>query len=125
MTITSEELLRVTYREMSEKQFQQRVVDMARTTGWLTYHTYNSRRSEPGFPDLVMVHPTERRPVIFAELKRETGKVSMEQKRWINALRSAFELLDRHVVIEIWRPADLPRIQALLEGRANWRNIRQ
>ena len=38
---------------MTEKQFQSHIVQYAKMRGWLVYHTHDSRRSEPGFPDLV------------------------------------------------------------------------
>lgn len=38
-----------------EKVFQAQVLDLAHLSGWLCYHTHNSRRSAPGFPDLVLV----------------------------------------------------------------------
>lgn len=53
---------------LTEKAFQQRVVDFARITGWLAYHTWDSRKSEKGYPDLTLVrHPR----LVFAELKVE------------------------------------------------------
>ena len=36
----------------TEKGFQAAVVELARLRGWLVYHTYDSRRSAKGFPDL-------------------------------------------------------------------------
>lgn len=42
---------------ISEKEFQAQVLDLARLTGWLCYHPHDSRRSAPGFPDLVLVRP--------------------------------------------------------------------
>lgn len=74
--------------QISEKAFQQRVVQAARATGWMVYHTYDSRRSAKGFPDLVLVHP-KRRLVFFLELKTDTGKVMAEQQAWIDALGGA------------------------------------
>ena len=38
----------------TEKQFQQSVVEVARTLKWRVYHTHDSRRSAAGFPDLVL-----------------------------------------------------------------------
>ena len=52
------------------------VVDLARTLGWRVYHTYDSRRSQPGFPDLVLV----RERILFLELKSETGKLSHDHE---------------------------------------------
>ena len=40
---------------LKESDFQRAVIEMARLHGWLVYHTHDSRRSAPGFPDLVLV----------------------------------------------------------------------
>lgn len=69
-----------------EKDWQQAVMDLARLRGWLCYHTHDSRRSEPGFPDLVMVRGDR---VLYRELKREGNKPTAEQRRWIDALWDA------------------------------------
>lgn len=74
------------------------VVDLARWAGFLVYHTHDSRRSQPGFPDLVMVHAHTGR-VIYAELKSETGRVRPEQQIWLR-------LLGIHHETFLWRPAD-------------------
>ncbi|MGP5219417.1 VRR-NUC domain-containing protein [Arthrobacter rhombi] len=83
----------------SEKEFQQQVVDAAKRLGWLAYHTHDSRRSEPGFPDLVLVHPVKGL-VMFRELKTQKGRTSTAQDTWIKALRAAGQN------VSIWRPAD-------------------
>ena len=91
----------------SERAFQQKVVQTARLTGWLTYHTYDSRRSDPGFPDLVLVRGAE---LIFWECKTETGRLSPEQQDWLAALTAAGQ--EARVI----RPSDfqgyvVPRLQ--------------
>ena len=68
---------------LSEKQFQQAVIDMARLHRWLVYHTHDSRRSDPGFPDLTLVRDGR---LIFAELKTEKGKATYDQVFWLHAL---------------------------------------
>ena len=89
---------------MTEKQFQAQVVELAQTLGWLVYHTYDSRRSVPGFPDLVMV----RNGVIhFAELKSEKGKLTPEQRLWLTEL-------GRGRVVYLWRPSDWDEIVEVL-----------
>lgn len=68
----------------SEADFQAKVVAKAKELGWAVYHTYDSRRSEPGFLDLTLCRPPR---VEYMELKSEKGKVTPAQKRWLNLLR--------------------------------------
>lgn len=95
---------------ISEKDFMGQVIDLARMTGWRVYHTYDSRRSEAGFPDLVLVHPRRER-VIFAELKSATGQLSVPQKAWLAALDEA------GADVRVWRPDDLDLVTAILTDR--------
>ena len=88
--------------QLHERDFQSHVVTYARLKGWLCYHTHDSRRSEPGFPDLVLVKGTR---VIFAELKSKTGKTTKEQEQWLRAL-SGVETVDAC----LWRPEDWDHI---------------
>ena len=75
----------MTATRMTEKQLLQVVLDLARLTGWLAYHTHDSRRSAEGFPDLVLCHA--RHPwLVFAELKVGKGKLTKAQQEWQNAL---------------------------------------
>lgn len=69
----------------TESQLQAAVVQLARLRGWLVYHTYDSRRSHAGFPDLVLV----RERVVFAELKAEKGVLSPQQSTWLRRLDDA------------------------------------
>ena len=39
---------------LTEAQLQEMVVARSKALGWLVYHTYDSRRSASGFPDLVL-----------------------------------------------------------------------
>lgn len=81
----------------------QAVRDYARMMGYLTMHTLDSRGTEPGFPDLVMVGPHR---LIFAELKRETGKATAAQQDWLNRLDSIERKSDGLVVARLWKPSD-------------------
>lgn len=76
---------------------------------WMHYHTWDSRKSSAGFPDLVMVN-TRITIVIYAELKTETGEVSEHQALWLNVLADADQL------VYLWRPSDQPDIDALLKA---------
>ena len=91
--------------KLTERQFMQQVVMYAYLMGWRCYHTHDSRRSEAGFPDLVLV----RRPrVVFAELKSERGKLTLDQRVWLDALEGC--TVERYV----WRPSDWRAIERLL-----------
>ena len=89
-----------------EKDVQQTVVDAARLLGWRCYHTFDSRRSTPGFPDLCLVKMNR---LMFIEIKNENGKLTEEQLGWLEALR-----LVPGVDVLICRPANLDDILALL-----------
>jgi hypothetical protein len=93
-----------------ERDFQAAVCELAKTLGCLVYHTHDSRRSEAGFPDLVIVG---RHGVMFRELKTATGRVTPEQDRWITFLARG----DANVAV--WRPQDWPkRVTADLQAIA-------
>lgn len=95
---------------MTEKAFQTQIVAIARLNGWLCYHTHDSRKCAPGFPDLVLVHPREH-ALTFAELKTASGRLTSDQETWIAALaHTAGE-------IYVWRPADLGMIKDRLSRR--------
>lgn len=89
----------------TEAQFQTWVVSYARLMGWLVYHTHDSRRSEAGFPDLVL---TRGETLLFRELKTETGRLRPEQTHWLSALETAGQ------DVAVWRPSDEKAIQEAL-----------
>jgi hypothetical protein len=91
----------------TEKEFQRQVVQLARLLGWMAYHTYDSRRSTPGFPDLVLVKPPK---VIFAELKVGRRRPTVPQLVWLQSLASSGQ------DVRLWRPTDWPEIERLLKG---------
>lgn len=91
-----------------ERDFQRQIIDAARWLGWLVYHVFDSRRDEPGFPDIVMVHPRQRR-VVFAELKSEAGRLRPEQLVWLGALMNC-----PGVECYVWRPRDIDRVMETL-----------
>ena len=51
---------------VTEKQFMQQVIELARVLGFKVYHTHDSRRSQSGWPDLAMVKTGR---LVLAELK--------------------------------------------------------
>lgn len=92
-----------------EAAWQGTVVDYARLQGWLDYHTFDSRRSVPGFPDLVLVRAPR---LIVAELKAEAGRVTDQQERWLEQFR-----LIPGVETYVWRPADWSEVERILSRR--------
>ena len=71
----------------TEKEYQKGVTDLRDFFGWRWYHTWNSRRSPAGFPDIVAVHPEG--GAIFIELKAERGRLTAPQREWLDELNAA------------------------------------
>ena len=82
---------------MTERELLVNVRGVAALLGWRTYHTHDSRRSEAGFPDLVLVRAGR---LLFRELKTETGRPTPEQLKWGEELWAARQ------DFAIWRPSD-------------------
>ena len=89
-----------------EKGFQQAVLELAEWARWRAYHTFDSRFSQKGFPDLVLVRAPR---IIFAELKRLDEELKPDQVDWIDALQNC-----PGVETYVWRPHDWPQIEAVL-----------
>ena len=104
-----------TIAPLNEKQFQGMVEQALRAGGWKVYHTFNSRRSEPGYPDIHAVHPMTGQS-FFAELKMPKGKVSLAQRSWISSLMVA-----GHVVF-VWRPEHWDEIVDVANGTIDLMN---
>jgi hypothetical protein len=82
----------------SEQELQAAVTQFCRALGIAWYHTYDSRRSNKGWPDLVLCGG---RGLLYRELKTEHGKLTAEQERWGDKLRRAA------ADWAVWRPSDL------------------
>jgi hypothetical protein len=87
---------------LSEREWQNLVVRYALARGWWCYHTFDSRRSQPGFADLTMVRAPR---LAFAELKRAGGRASPSQTQFIE------------------RVAEVPGVEAYLWYPDHWRKI--
>ena len=92
---------------MTEKQFQAQIVKFAKMQGWMVYHTFDSRKSEPGFPDLMLAKDR----ILYRELKSEDGKLTFYQKRWGDRIRQAGGDW------EVWRPSQIKAIYEELMRR--------
>lgn len=91
--------------EELESAFMARIRRLARQYGWATYHTHDSRKSDKGFPDLVLVRET----ILFVELKTNTGKLTQDQATWLSLLAHT----NSHIEVYVWRPENW----ALVEER--------
>ena len=82
---------------MSEADLQESVRQHCASLGLFHYHPWSSVRSEPGWPDSVIIG----RKVLFRELKTEYGKLSPAQVKVSYLLRAA------GANWKVWRPSDL------------------
>jgi hypothetical protein len=93
---------------ISEKDFQQMIIQAAELLGWQCYHVPDSRRvTSAGYPDLTLIHPGSA-SLLFVELKTERGKLRPEQRLWLETLRAA------GVDVRVWKPHDWSEIEATL-----------
>lgn len=97
---------------MSETELQEAVIMLARYRDWLWYHTHDSRRSNAGFPDLVLVRGER---LIFAELKSEKGRTTPNQREWLDSIgdvaaaaaNDTWGKIAAPIQAFLWRPSDL------------------
>ena len=108
-TLSNEEAREALSRSQfkSEADFQWWLRKRALEFGWLYHHNYDSRRSDPGFPDTVMVRGDR---IIFAELKAPKGKLSDPQTTWLEALG------DVDVESYVWRYDNVDEILDILQS---------
>lgn len=90
----------------SEAAYQDNIVQLAEAYGWWSYHVRDSRGSNAGFPDLMLVRGVDLR---FLEVKAQKGRVRPEQEMVIGALRHV-----ERVHADIVRPSDWPRLEQAL-----------
>jgi hypothetical protein len=91
--------LRAPIPPMTEKRFQAKVAQLARFCRWRVYHTFDSRRSEPGWPDLFLVRDGI---AIAAELKLDDEEPRDDQRDWLTDLDAVPGI---HAVC--WHPRDM------------------
>lgn len=103
-TMTADTFTRTVNERLTEREFQQQVVTLAWQLGWWVYHTHDSRRSQSGFPDLVLI----RNRVVYAEIKTERGRVTPNQQDVLRRLRDAGQ------ETYVWRPSDREELRAVL-----------
>jgi hypothetical protein len=94
------------FSETTEKQFMAVVMALARENGWEVYHTFDSRRSTAGLPDLLLIKPGR---LIVAELKVGKRRVTREQEKWLQLFATV-----PGVRTYRWRPSDRVEIIEVL-----------
>jgi len=98
----------------TEAEFQNDIIDYAKEHGWTKiYHTHDSRHSEAGFSDLVMLRPTKEDEFVqgvVLECKMPGAKPTKAQLEWI-ALWNRVPGIRARVI----RPADWDEIERLLK----------
>lgn len=94
--------------KISERAFQNQVVQLAEMYGWLVFHNPDSRMVRAGLPDLILIHD---KCVIFAELKTDGGRLRPDQVVVIRKLQAA----GQHVFL--WRPRHFNTIKNVLNHR--------
>jgi hypothetical protein len=99
-------------RAMTEQQLQQQILGLAKYYGWETYHTHDSRRSNRGWPDLVLIKPPR---VLFIELKTYRGSLRPEQRTWLQALAGCGQ------EVAVWRPGEVDTTAVRVLGPQNQR----
>lgn len=96
--------------DILEREWQNQVVDLAKLHGWRRpMHIHDSRRSEPGWPDLALVRENDR--LILLELKREKGATTAAQRDWLTLLASA------GVEVYVARPRHLQALSRVFQAR--------
>ena len=83
------------------------VIETAQWLGYMAFHVYDSRRCRAGFPDLVLLRANR---IIYAELKTERGRLSPDQRVWLDALTEA------GCYCYLWRPSDVDEVIRILES---------
>jgi hypothetical protein len=94
---------------LSERAFMQALRREALAGGWMLYHTFDSRRSAPGFVDCVLAKPGQ--PLLCWELKTAEGVVTLAQQRWLEVLGQV-----THVEAGVVRPEDMAQMIERLRG---------
>jgi len=91
---------------MTEQELQDAVIATAQVHGWWWWHVPDSRRTNPGLPDLILIKPPR---VLFVELKTAKGRVRPEQDHVLGLLDQCHTIASGVV-----RPDDLEQIQRRL-----------
>jgi hypothetical protein len=89
-----------------ERHLQAALEEHLRAAGWRFYHAWNSPHSAPGFPDVIALRGDR---VLVAEIKTAKGRVSADQRQWLEGFQCA------GIPAYLWRlPADWAEVGRVL-----------
>ncbi len=83
---------------MTEAELQAAVTEICNAKGLWWFHPHDTRRSNSGWVDLAILGS---RGALFAELKSENGRRTMDQ------IKCAGRIVQAGLQYRLWRPADL------------------
>lgn len=95
-------------RAVPEAEWQQTVIASAERAGWKVYHTHDSRKSNPGWPDLFCARDksADDRRCLGIELKKDGEDPRPDQREWLELLvRCGIECF-------ILRPSDRDELES-------------
>ena len=104
-------------RRRDEIKGMNQISQVAKTLGYLTYHVHDSRRSEPGFPDLWILGFGI---LIVLETKAGNNTVTVEQQRWLEELRNA-SVDAREYNVDRWKQGDRSIVDELMAAKREYR----
>jgi HNH endonuclease/VRR-NUC domain len=93
---------------LRERDWHQQVVEVATLYGWRHFHAFDMRRSDAGWPDIVLCRPPE---LLIVELKAEHGKLQVAQEEWLADLWAC------GIETAVWRPSSFDEIHGRLRRR--------
>lgn len=79
-------------QSMTHEQLDERVRQMCELLNLLHYHTYDSRKSQPGFPDWYIAGEA----IYHVENKAGNDTLTADQRKW------CFALVDRQPHVHCW-----------------------
>lgn len=88
--------------DITEKQWEAQVKELAKLFGWKYSHTWRSIHSPAGYPDCTMTRDGR---LVIAELKTETGQPTPEQYFWLVELSKV-----PCAEVFLWRPSDFDEV---------------
>ena len=101
-------------RLITERDWQTFVIQLAVARKWKYYHPPDNKpingriqRVVAGFPDLVLIKDGR---MVYAELKREKGIISLEQAEWIKEIKAC------GIECYVWRPSQVASVIKILNG---------